>query len=365
MTVEDIGPRSSHEATALRDAGVIENVQALRAIAAIAVVFTHAAAIWPALGYQDKGLFAYGRYGVDLFFVISGYIMALIASRRQSNPAGFLVNRIVRIVPLYWLVTCAVFVLSIAAPSMLGNTSPSVLDLIRSLLFIPFSKDGGEVLQPVLFLGWTLNYEMFFYAIFAACLAMKDRVLPATLVILTALVAIGAVLSDPHPLVRFYTAPLLVEFAAGILIFRFQSMLEPRLGPTILLAGVVLLALSIGTEFEADRAIAAGIPATLIVLGSILCERGGTRLAAFRPLGDASYSIYLTHPFVTKGVEVVYLRLTPESYQLTFAAFAFIVATLAAVGFGLVVYLLVERPLVRMARRLAHRGSWRAAQTTL
>jgi peptidoglycan/LPS O-acetylase OafA/YrhL len=355
MTVEDIGPRSSHEATALRDARVIENVQALRALAAMAVVLTHAAAIWPALGLENRGLFSYGRYGVDLFFVISGYIMALIASRRQASPAGFLVNRIVRIVPLYWLLTCAVFALSIATPSLLGSTSPSLLDLVRSLFFIPFSKDGGAFLQPVLFVGWTLNYEMFFYAIFAVCLALKDRAFAATLAILLVLVVVGAFLPDPGPLTQFYTAPLLLEFAAGMLIFRFQPKLEPRFGPAILLAGIVLLALSVGAEFKADRAIAAGIPAALIVLGSILCERGGIRFAALRLLGDASYSIYLIHPFVTKGVEKVYLRLTPESYQASLSAIEFVAAFLAAVGFGLAVYLLVERPLVRAARRLAHR----------
>src|SRR6185437_14170487 len=134
----------------------LDNIQALRAIAALLVVFVHLAVPVAALGVAP-----FGAGGVDLFFVISGFIMVYTTVGRPISGAEFLGRRIVRIVPLYWLLTLAVFGIALIAPTLLQFTTASWGQLLKSLFFIPFAKANGDV-QPVLFLGWTLNYEMFF-----------------------------------------------------------------------------------------------------------------------------------------------------------------------------------------------------------
>jgi exopolysaccharide production protein ExoZ len=112
------------------------------------------------------GFDTFGGGGVDIFFVISGFIMVYTTQSHHVGPFSFFVNRVVRIVPIYWLLTLAVFTLAVIAPHLLGATRAAPSELLKSLLFIPFAKSNGAV-QPILFLGWTLNYEMFFYMLFA------------------------------------------------------------------------------------------------------------------------------------------------------------------------------------------------------
>jgi exopolysaccharide production protein ExoZ len=135
--------------------GVLKNVQALRAVAAVMVVFVHLDQLGVAAGGRS-GLFEAGNAGVDLFFVISGLIMVLTTWGRPIGPRRFFVNRLKRVVPLYWIVTLAVFAIAVVAPSLMQATRADPVELAKSLLFIPFAKANGLV-QPVAFVGWTLN----------------------------------------------------------------------------------------------------------------------------------------------------------------------------------------------------------------
>jgi peptidoglycan/LPS O-acetylase OafA/YrhL len=127
--------------------GTIKNIQALRAIAALSVVLYHI------------DIIGIGSSGVDIFFVISGFVIAKSGS--NVDAVQFYSRRLFRIVPIYWIGTILVFGIAIVAPHLLKHTDADLADLIRSLIFIPYLKSSG-LAQPVLFLGWTLNYEMFF-----------------------------------------------------------------------------------------------------------------------------------------------------------------------------------------------------------
>ena len=157
------------------DSRSIQSVQALRALAALLVVFEHV------------DMAKVGAFGVDIFFVISGFVIAYVS--RTDTPARFMLKRLFRIIPLYWSATVLVFLVACLAPWALKSTTNDLGDLIKSLLFIPYMKDSGAV-QPVLFLGWTLNYEMFFYAIFAVSMVIwpKMPAIPATVAILSLIV---------------------------------------------------------------------------------------------------------------------------------------------------------------------------------
>ncbi len=160
------------------------NVQVLRAVAALLVVIVHLEALTKIAGLP-QGVTISGNSGVDLFFVISGLIMVVTTAERPQSSYRFLRNRITRIVPLYWLITLSVAVIALIAPALLQSTTASLPQIVKSLAFIPYHRPDG-VMQPVVFVGWTLNYEMMFYIIFAI-----GMLLPRTAGLVFSLIVIG------------------------------------------------------------------------------------------------------------------------------------------------------------------------------
>jgi exopolysaccharide production protein ExoZ len=287
-------------------AGVLVNIQALRGIAAMLVVCVHMAPLFVMLGLPK-----FGAEGVSLFFVLSGYIMVETTSGRQVSPASFLKNRVSRIVPLYWAITLAVIALGLVAPHLLTGTNVTLLTTLKSLLFVPYRRLDGSM-EPILFVGWTLNYEMAFYALFALSLCLDGVMLRAVavLAVLVAAVVAGLVLRGGD-LWRFYTNQIILQFGAGVVIALFRRDIARWVGgiPAIL-AGGACLALILALSFNSvlvpasiSRSIA-GAESAIIVGLALGLEDGGHKMTwpALLLIGDASYSIYLVHPFLTEAV---------------------------------------------------------------
>ena len=339
--------------TRTRQQGVIRNVQALRAVAVLVTVIFHLPAVLTLLGWR---LFGYG--GVDIFFVISGFIMVYTTAGRPVTPWTFMVGRIRRIVPLYWMITLAVMVVGIAAPSLLQATQASGLDLAKSLAFIPYAKPNGEI-QPMLFVGWSLNYEMFFYLMFAAGLALPHKRLGvlAVTVVLVGLVGAGLLTHPVSVIGRFYTSPVMIEFALGMAIGLGAPYLAERASVAFkALAGLgvvggVLAALTLPVLFpDHTSLLLCGLPATVAVGSAVALERWGWSIRSrfVLLLGNISYSIYLTHPFVTRAVERLSTRVAPgwpSGLALLLLAFA------GTVAVGLVAHHTLERPMRWRQRR--------------
>src|SRR6476469_9045618 len=135
----------------------IVSVQYIRAIAAISVVIHH----FVSTAYLNTGLGlpgTLGEAGVDLFFVVSGFLMWKTTRRRESEPVDFIRHRLIRIVPLYWLFSALLLLITLASK----HTPVSVLDFIRSLFFVPWYEEHlRQKTSAFYFLGWTLMYEMF------------------------------------------------------------------------------------------------------------------------------------------------------------------------------------------------------------
>src|ERR1700692_1470903 len=162
------------------------SIQYLRGLAALSVLATHALQ-WP-LAEIKMGLLKTRRHGVDVFFVISGFIITTIAGGGRFNPRDFLVRRAFRIVPAYWAATLLITILAVAIPSQFRTTVPTIEGLVKSLLFIP----SLEPKAPLLLLGWTLNFEAFFYLLFASLFFLRSETRTLVLlVIFTLLVGIG------------------------------------------------------------------------------------------------------------------------------------------------------------------------------
>ena len=326
---------------------MILGIQYLRAIAALMVVFHHSRNFFGSYGHELTNV---GTAGVDIFFVISGFVMAHstqnfdINGRFALQASQFLQNRIVRIVPLYWLA------LLWAARDEIINGAIT-LGLVGDFFFIPRFRPPGYVhIWPILVPGWTLNYEMFFYVLFgAAMLTGKARYVVLSMTLLT-LATLGLFIHSDNALVRFYTSPLPLEFLFGILLYKvrgyYTGLITRNMAIMVLIIGFVLLAMKIPSP---GRFLTYGIPAVFIV-GSAIIVFENKRLPLLHLLGDASYSIYITHLFALEFA--VYLaRLlklsdpTPMNMVLAFGM-QMIIATIV----GVIIHKIVEKPLTAFLR---------------
>jgi peptidoglycan/LPS O-acetylase OafA/YrhL len=253
-----------------------------------------------------------GNAGVDLFFVISGFIMVFTTGRKPLGPLAFLGARVRRIVPLYWTVTLAVFLVALVAPRLTQNTEADLPHLIGSLLFLPVQRADGT-LRPTVFVGWTLNFEMAFYVLFALGLMARRRWLgvAATVGALVAAVAGGWIAKPSAPALGFYTTPMILEFGLGMLLGLAWPRLRLPEGPSwppaaAALAGFGLILAAPSLWPHADRLFAFGLPAALVVAAALALERRGLSLdwPWVQALGAASYAIYLSHFFVTQAVVI-------------------------------------------------------------
>ncbi|MEM9229607.1 MAG: acyltransferase [Pseudomonadota bacterium] len=307
----------------------IDIIQALRFLAAMLVVGVHL----PPIGV--------GHFGVDLFFVLSGFIMAYTTAQRRPSALEFLRKRVVRVVPLYWLMTFLVFAAVALVPQVAQGTSATLAHLFQSLIFLPFDKNGmGHA--PVLFVGWTLNYEMLFYCLFALALLIAPRhriMVSAVLVTAIVLTCHGLEARTQIFALRAWASPMMFEFVLGLMVWAvLPENASPRL--KLVLAGLVLFGFGFAALTGSMRLIEAGLPAALVLWGLL---RFGSQVQlppGLTLLGDASYALYLTHPFVIRAIEAV---ADPFHQPLTVVWVA-----LLCVAVSLAVHLWIERPLTRV-----------------
>jgi len=312
-------------------------IQYLRAVAALMVVWAHAAGQQPWI--KPLLPFKFGLLGVDLFFVISGFI--IVVTGWNATPAQFIRRRIIRLVPLYWLLTLALLLVAWIAPHLLRSTQPGVGHVVQSLLFIPHENPGHPGrFWPLLVPGWTLNYEMFFYAVFALALAIGRH---WALIVLSGLVAARAWFGPfANPYVDFYTQPLLFAFIVGGVLGRIWLArgAAPVLASLWLFgAGVALVVL--------DHDIYSRTLGFGLLLYGCLAWRWENRL--LYELGDTSYSLYLTHVFTLGVVRVIWGRLGFEGWGPAVVYMAFALA--ASAGTAWLVYRFVEVPLLAALKR--------------
>lgn len=334
---------------ARNDTVPLNSVQVLRAIAALLVIFAH---IYPetlVFGPSTFPNFFLGAIGVDLFFVISGFIMVYASEPmfgRLASAPLFMARRIVRIVPLYWLAT-TVF-LGYLFWSTRGNPIPDLPlhSIVRSYFFIPADRPVTGYF-PALSAGWTLYYEMFFYSVFAVA------------IVLPRYFAVAAVTAFFYAIVHLgYWDSFLFEFVFGMLIavaFRLGLRLPLWIAP-ILIAAAVPLWVFVGLEnfVSLSRTQAWGGAAAMVVLACTCTEWNRPNLRGFRwaaLLGDASYSLYLFHGIVPLGLNEVVVRLG-LSGQVPFHPWLYgVVLMVLSIAVGLAVYHWFERPVTRSLQR--------------
>jgi peptidoglycan/LPS O-acetylase OafA/YrhL len=278
------------------------SVQALRALAAWVVVCHHFMQIFfdfHASGPIGQFFVSRGAVGVDIFFVISGLVIYL-STQNTDMPAGrFMVNRIIRIVPAYWLYTAVMGLVLVFAAPLLPHQVISWQNFLLSLLFIPSENPGGYGLYPTLNVGWTLNYEMLFYLLFSLVFLFQQRHRP--LIVAAALFAVSEVLARSGLISRFYGNDIIYEFLLGMGIGMLYRRGWIKEGVWLPLLGIAAALVIIYHLPPSERLLNWGMPSALIVLSCIALEPWfrGNRL--IKTLGDCSYSVYLLHVLVLYG----------------------------------------------------------------
>lgn len=336
-----------------RPIATVVTIQYLRAVAAALIVFQHAMGI-PAFIYYTAH---FGTVGVDLFFMISGFIMWTTTHDNTRGPGAFWLARVIRIVPLYWLFTTAYVVAALVTPESFFKLHLEVGHIVKSYLFIPATHPNLGLAAPVFTLGWTLNYEAFFYVFFGLCLFIPNLrvrfIVLAT--IFLCLVALGYWLQPSGPILTSYLDPVMLEFLSGIVLAILAPYLArcgALLGALLFAAGVVWIGFVYAHEMALPRLVSHAIPSIMAVTGALMAEPWArahqSRFGLL--LGDASYSIYLVHPFAQRVflLAVIHTIGIPNINPTVYIFSAFFIAIAA----GVVCYLVVERPVLRVGRRV-------------
>ena len=302
---------------------MLRSIQLLRGLAATAVVFHHC--YNPGIPSAAR----HGAAGVDIFFVISGFIMATVAGNRSWSE--FLADRASRIYPLWFIAVLPWFLIQ---PNGLGV-------ILTSLTLWPV---WGHIDTPALVIGWTLSYEMLFYVVFAIGIATRRPFVP--FLIFGMLILLELIFRNVL-LFRFIGSPMSIEFLAGVLIAKLPR--RPFLGAVLIAAGLLGLGLSPGTFYETmygsevfARVAEWGGPAAMIVYGALSLEPLLDSEAFAMPLfiGDASYSIYLFH-------------------LLTVHRVPWYAGLVGGLLLGVLAHLGIEKPIVRTVRQFKRRQAAR------
>ncbi|SFO93490.1 Peptidoglycan/LPS O-acetylase OafA/YrhL, contains acyltransferase and SGNH-hydrolase domains [Ectopseudomonas composti] len=277
---------------------MLVSVQALRALAAWVVVFHHVMQVFfdfQADSFVGRLFAERGAVGVDIFFVISGLVIYLSTQGKSITPWRFMLNRVLRIVPAYWLYSLiAALIIAFVNPVMPVQEF-DLHHLLLSLFFIPAENPGGFGLYPTLNVGWTLNYEMFFYLLFALAFVFTERL--RLLFIVLALAAFSLLATQPW-MSDFYRNSIVYEFVLGVCLGVIYKRGWIRQGLWLPLLVISAALLTIYHFDNSMRLLHWGVPSVLIVAACIAMEPWfrGNRL--FSHMGDCSYSVYLLHVIV-------------------------------------------------------------------
>jgi len=335
---------------------VLHSLQYLRFFAASMVVVHHqilfSTRYWPQMiDYQ----FITGAAGVDIFFVISGFIMVFISEKRERSSLDFFQHRVTRVVPPYWVVTITFGMALLLAPSMFQVSRFSLPHFVASLFFLPYPNPTNQEIVPLYGPGWTLNYEFFFYSLFALAMAFnhKQRVLIVSL-IFGFLALVGAIFSTSISAIEFYTNTIVLEFVFGMVIgvatlsgIRLSAYQAGALLIVALIGFVLVSRYSLPIRTSDWRAFVWGLPAAAIVAGAIQFEFAQERksIGWLTTLGDASYAIYVTHAILLSPILHVFKMIGFDAGIIQMAAcFALCIAS------GLIFHFFVEKPSIAFFR---------------
>jgi exopolysaccharide production protein ExoZ len=346
----------------------IVSIQVCRGLAALLVVLVHLHTIETKYCATDHlRLFEHGGLGVDLFFVISGVVIASVTAGkfgRRRNAGVFLYHRLARIFPIFWIYTTLTLIARYFNPLGDSGDHGRSVNLLASYLLIPTYH------SMLLLQGWTLTYELYFYFIFFLLLLLVPERLAPWLLALWGVAVVALKLHiglSPFPIVQLLISPSVLEFLAGCILFHIyrRSRLHPSIGVLLLLTSLLWITAVILYTAQAHpghpewivagpwrRPLFYGTFATLFLLGAIELER--TSLIRYLPIlssiGDWSYSIYLSHALVLQLIGRLVFRLLPHPASILAIT---LISLPSIILVGYLSYTYLERPLLNLLYKSA------------
>ena len=327
----------------------IKSIQILRLIAVISVIHVHL-----------KTIPQYGNFGVDIFFVISGFIMALNVSK-EKLALKFAIKRATKIVPLYWITTTTIYITIITSPTLFQSQTlerSSFQTYIKSLFFVSYISPDSWSADPILHVGWSLNYEIYFYALITLALYLKtNHTIKITGTLLTITFLAGQ-LENQSSASHFFRNDIFFEFIFGFIVYEVHQHKALIARPKILLIAIAMSSYLYMAMIEANggltnaRSIDYGVPATTLTLASILLEKyipqNNVHIRMLEGLGGASYAIYLTHGHIIAVLNKIFLDKL-NLFDASSPIRALVTITLALLA-GKIIHDTIEMPLSRHIR---------------
>jgi len=303
------------------------SIEIIRFAAAFSVLLHHIPSI-------DIGVF-----GVDAFFIISGFVMMYSTKNFDKN---FFLKRLLRIIPLYWSATFGVYLISLYKPEILYSSTSDINHLLNSLFFIPFDKNGvGH--EPLLAVGWTLNLEVLFYLIFYLSLIIsnKYRDIIATLIICSSILIFN---NFDFFITNVYSDIILIEFILGFLIYNL--LYDKKSYKNFFIIIIIVFVILIKNTYL-HRFFYFGIPMAILcflVIKYLKIKYSNLIIN----LGGMSYALYISHVFIIR----IFDRLLPwfgsqnNINNITATLFSIFGSTLV----GFFIYKFLDMPLYRKLR---------------
>ncbi len=320
------------------------SVQILRGVAALMVVMFHILLKAQILNLTEIS-FPQGAAGVDLFFIISGFIMVYITDNKDFHFFDFLKKRLLRILPLYWMLSLVAALVYIYNPAIV-NSHNGETSILSSFSLIPI--DGKVMLLEV---GWTLRYEFLFYFLFSLSLFLFKRHV-ATCFIIIGMICMLPIIFGYNFYIGYISNPIIIEFLFGMnAYFAYKrEILKTALLAAITCVILTIVILFISHDISQIRAVYYGLPMlvvfmTFIYLEKTLKENNRLLPRAAKYIGDASYSIYLSHTF-TIAICAKLTILFPHHIEIQIL---FIPLSMAAsIIVGVLCYELIEKPIHKL-----------------
>lgn len=327
-----------------------DGIQSLRFVAALLVVVTHST--FYAGERLDRSIqtWEFGAIGVDIFFVISGFVMMMSTGGLAGTKDGwkyFGMRRLVRIVPMYWIATTVKLLTLIVLPGAVLHAQLDPGKTILSYLFLPSRNFEGRV-EPLLGVGWTLTFEMFFYFVFTVALLLRAKPIWFCASVLS-LCALGTIVRpDEWAPALVYLNPIVLYFLVGMIVgqwMRDGSIRRFLAWMSYVVALWLVIPLADGEFSRNDlslliRHISVAVLIIVVVAGESWIS--GRVPGPVIYMGDASYSLYLCHPLIAPIVPVVLGMI-----GLRIGGLSVVLSILAAVIGAALIFRFVERPITR------------------
>jgi len=316
------------------------SIQMLRAIACISVVHLHTTS-------------KFGSFGLDIFFIISGFVITMIINK-GTKPKIFILSRISRIVPLYWILTTFLLVLTILTPELLNSTTFNLTYYFKSIFFIPYYNQNN-ILEPMLIQGWTLNYEIFFYfCVFISIIISRKNLITTLVLFILFFIYFKYFFKESSSAFKiFFSTTLIFEFLLGVIAFYiFKFYQNIKIIPVVpIVAAIVSYITMIYYEVETIelnkdlRIYFYGFPSLVLVLSLCFLEKffsNNNCMKILLNIGHASYSIYLSHIFI-----IVFLKIINAKF--IFFIFPDLINHLLTIFIclilGRLVYIFIDKPI--------------------